>query len=114
MPSLGTKQSTYRIIVLNIITRQSPPMTQKTSSSNPLNKLLNLCLTLGAIYSIAISVILLLRRHLTEDHKPIGYFNSFAHILMLPNLILMPVNLLLRPWLAWFQVIPVASLIATN
>lgn len=87
-------------------------MPQNTSSKNPFRNLLNLLLTLGAIYSIGLSTVLLLRKRISEDHKPIGLFNSFAHMLMLPTLILLPINLLLRPWLGWFHVIPVATFIA--
>ena len=87
-------------------------MPRNTPSNNPLRKLINLIFTLGALYSLIVSAILLLRGRLTEDNKSIGYFNSFAHMLMLPTLILMPINLLLRPWAAWLQVIPVASFIA--
>lgn len=87
-------------------------MPRNTPSKNPLRKLLNLVLALGALYSIGLSVVLLLRRRITEDSKPIGFFNSFAHMLMLPTLILLPINLLFRPQLAWFQVIPVATFIA--
>jgi endonuclease/exonuclease/phosphatase family metal-dependent hydrolase len=91
---------------------KNPYMARRTSSQNPLRKLLNIWLTFGTLYSIVISVILLMRSRITEANKLIGYFNSFAHMLMLPTLILMPINLLLRPWSAWFQVLPVASLIA--
>jgi len=87
-------------------------MTPNTSSNNFFRKLLNLCLALSALYGIIISIILLVRSRITENYKAIGYFNSFAQLLMLPMLILMPINFLLRPWLAWFQVIPVASFIA--
>ncbi len=87
-------------------------MSRNTSSKNPLRNLLNLILTLGTIYSIGLSAVLLLRSRLTENFKAIGLFNSFAHMLMLPSLILLPINLLLRPWSAWFQVIPVATFLA--
>jgi endonuclease/exonuclease/phosphatase (EEP) superfamily protein YafD len=87
-------------------------MTRNTSSKNPFRSLLNVILTLAALYSIVLSAILLLRRRLTEDYKAIGFFNSFAHMLMLPTLVLLPINLLLRPWFGWLQVIPVASFIA--
>ncbi len=87
-------------------------MTRNASSKNPLRNLLNLLLALGALYSILISAVLLLRSRLTENFKVIGLFNSFAHMLMLPTLVLLPINLILRPWLGWFQVIPVATFIA--
>lgn len=87
-------------------------MPPTTSSKNPLRKLLNLFLILGAFYSILISAVLLLRSRLTENFKIISFFNSFAHLSMLPTLVLLPINLLFRPWLAWFQVIPVATFIA--
>jgi endonuclease/exonuclease/phosphatase (EEP) superfamily protein YafD len=87
-------------------------MPRKTTSKNPLRSLFNLLLTLGALYSIGLSAVLLLRKRITEDFKLIGLFNSFAHMLMLPTLVLLPINLLFRPWLGWFQVIPVATFIA--
>ena len=87
-------------------------MPRNTSSKNPLRNLFNLILTLVAIYSTLLSTVLLLRRRLSEDFKAIGLFNSFAHMLMLPTLVLLPLNLLFRPWSAWFQVIPVATFIA--
>ncbi len=88
-------------------------MSRNTTSKNPLRQLLNLCLALAALYSLIISVMLLTRKRLTENFKVIAYFNSFAQMSMLPTLILLPINLLLRPWLVWFQVIPVASFIAS-
>lgn len=84
-----------------------------TSSKSLLRKTLNLFLALSALYSFFLSAFLLLRNRLTENYKAIGWFNSFAQILMLPTLILMPINLLFRPWSAWPQVIPVAHLIAS-
>ncbi|MBI1277882.1 MAG: hypothetical protein GC179_07120 [Anaerolineaceae bacterium] len=87
-------------------------MPRSTSPKKPLRNLFNLLLVLGTLYSIGLSAVLLLRNRLTENFKWIGLFNSFAHMLMLPTLILLPINLLFRPWLGWFQVIPVATFIA--
>lgn len=43
-----------------------------------------------------VGVMLLLRPRLTEANKAVGYFNAFAHMLMLPSVVLMALGVWLR------------------
>lgn len=66
---------------------------------------------LAAIYGVATSILIMLRGRIGEDNKRIGLFNSFAHILMLPSAVLLPINLWLSPRTAWSHVLPAVNFI---
>jgi vancomycin resistance protein VanJ len=75
--------------------------------------LVRLVTGLLTFYGTLVSIILLLRRPLGEQRAMIGLFNSFAHLLMLPALALLPLSLLLRRrWLALTLLIPAVQFTA--
>lgn len=66
----------------------------------------------SAIYGVLISLILLVRRPLGERWGVIGVFNSFAHLLMLPALVLLPLSLTRRHrWLMLPLAVPALTFI---
>lgn len=72
-----------------------------------INFVLRIMNAFATIYGASISAILLRRRPLGERWGVLGLFNSFAHLLMLPALALLPLSLLLRRrWLALSLVVP--------
>ncbi len=82
-------------------------MTQHNRTRTLLNNLMNAFAFLSAAYGIVASLFLLLRKPITEDNKLVSLFNAFAHMLMLPALLLLPLGVLLRrPWVALFQLLP--------
>ncbi|MEZ4672432.1 MAG: endonuclease/exonuclease/phosphatase family protein [Anaerolineae bacterium] len=58
--------------------------------------LTSLVIGLTTFYSALLSIILMARRPLRERREWLGIFNSFAHVLMLPALALLPLSILLR------------------
>ncbi len=87
-------------------------MPHHSPPKHPFRTLLNLVLALSAVYGLILTALLLVRNRLTENNKLIGIFNSFAHILMMPSMALLCITLWIRPWTAWFQVLPIATFIA--
>lgn len=74
----------------------APTTPDHARGTNPLAALLRLG---GWLYAGAMFVYLLLRRWPGERLAPVAFANSFAHILVLPALLLLPVTLALR----WFK-----------
>ncbi len=88
-------------------------MLHHSRSKSPLRNILAAFFILSSLYGIVVSILLLVRKQLTEDNKIVSYFNAFAHMLMLPALVLLPLNLVFRRrWVALAQVIPTAVFIS--
>lgn len=85
-------------------------MTNRSRTPSTTTKLINLLAALSALYGLVASLFLLLRKPVSEDNKLISLFNAFAHLLMLPALVLVPLSVLLkRPWVALFHLLPAVT-----
>ncbi len=63
---------------------------------------------LSGLYGLALTMILLLNLFLTEANAFVGLARSFLSILLMPALVLLPLTLLLRRWIAGALLIPAA------
>lgn len=63
---------------------------------------------LSGLYGLVLSVILLLNLFLTEANAFVGLARSFLSILLMPALLLLPLTLLLRRWIAGALLVPAA------
>lgn len=82
-------------------------MTHDSRTRTQFHKLINSLALLSALYGLVASLFLLLRKPLSEDNKLVSLFNAFAHLLMLPALVLLPLSIVLRrPRVALFQLLP--------